>query len=534
MRKNDGNREGEAFTPWKIYLNLYARNISANLLGFGIILLLIVLTPPAFVRIQELSRFSEGGWQFLLLVFPFIVGIVAFFQYYFQCPVCSFLRAKKEGTVCERYSARKIRQRVLNLPLLLAGANLGIYFAVPLIIILAAWSLEWLVPDLRSAGLFFFRTVMIGLITSCLSFFIVEEYCRRVLIPMVFPEGRLTEVPGAIRISVGRRIKLFYLAGTLTPMIILVATIGFVVRDVIENPKISNHPALDIFLFVLVLCTIFVIIGFRLNILVSRSIVKPLESMLNVVEKVEKGDFTQQITNLSNDETGVLAEAGNRMIRGLAERERLRESFGRYVTPEIRDKILSGEIPLDGEKKVATVLFSDLRDFSGYVEENPPEEVIAGMREYFTAMEEAIRGKGGLILQYVGDEIEAAFGVPIEAEDHADKAIGAAREMRRRLARLNRKRREAGKPAFKHGIGICSGPVLAGNSGSKNQPAYALIGETVNKASRIQELTKKHDSEILVCGETAGMLLRSHNLREKGSCSIKGHVNPVTVYEMTE
>lgn len=523
---------GEPFAPWKIYLNLYARNITANLLGLVIILLLIVFTPFSFFNFREFHHIAEGDWQFLLMLFPFLLGIVAFFQYWLQCPICSFLQAQKTGVSCERYSDEMIRRRTLNLPLLLAMINAAVYFVAPILIIAAAWSFDLLPLDFPTARLFFFRTVMIGLITSCLCFFIVEGYCRRVMIPMVFPEGRLSRVSGAIRVSVIRRIRIFYVAGTLTPMIILVATLFFVTRDVLSNPNIPDQPVTDIFHFTLIVCIIFVIIGFRLNTLVGDSIVRPLEFMLEVVNNVEKGDFTQQVRVVSNDEIGVLAEAGNRMIRGLAERERVRELFGKYITPQIRDKILSGEIPLDGERTTATMLFSDLRDFSGFVEEHSPEEVILSMREYFTAMEEAIRSHGGLILQYVGDEIEAVFGVPMEAADHADRAVRAALGMRRQLETLNRKRQSMGKPEFMHGIGICSGSVLAGNTGSKNHPSYALIGETVNKASRIQELTKEMGCDILICRQTFDLLKHSYNLNKKGTCFIKGHNQPVAVLEV--
>ena len=235
---------------------------------------------------------------------------------------------------------------------------------------------------------------------------------------------------------------------------------------------------------------------------------------------------------VSNDEIGVLGEAGNEMIQGLAERERLRESFGRYLNPEIRDKILSGQIPLDGEKKEATMLFSDLRGFTAYVENNSPEEVILSMREYFTVMEQAIRAHDGIIIQYVGDELEAVFGGPIEVADHPDHAVRAALEMRQGLKALNAKRRQQGKPLFRHGVGICSGMVLAGNTGSTDHPAYALIGDTVNKASRIQELTKDLGCDILIARDTRDRLRFPFSLRSQDKQSIKGHTSPVEVFEV--
>ncbi len=143
-------------------------------------------------------------------------------------------------------------------------------------------------------------------------------------------------------------------------------------------------------------------------------------------------------------------------------------------------------------------MFADVRNFTPFVENNPPEEVISGMRAYFTAMHRAIRRHKGVVLQFVGDEIEAAFGIPLPFEDHADAALNAALDMRQALEALNAERSSQGKPAFAHGIGVHSGYVLAGNSGSDEQSAYALIGNTVNIASRIQGLTKELKCDILI------------------------------------
>jgi class 3 adenylate cyclase len=254
--------------------------------------------------------------------------------------------------------------------------------------------------------------------------------------------------------------------------------------------------------------------------------------MLAVFEKLPTGDFNQKIRVSSNDEIGVLGDTGNAMIAGLAERERIRETFGKYMTPEIRDQILEGRIPLDGERAEATLLFSDLRGFTAYVERNHPGEVIRGMRSYFTAMHKAIDSQEGLVLQYVGDEIESVFGMPLRYVGHADKSVLAALEMRKSLDELNRKREKEGKEAFRHGIGIHTGPVLAGNTGSENRQSYALIGDTVNLASRIQGLTKVFDCDILISQETANSLQNSYPIEEKPPQIVKGYSKPILVYRI--
>jgi class 3 adenylate cyclase len=254
--------------------------------------------------------------------------------------------------------------------------------------------------------------------------------------------------------------------------------------------------------------------------------------MLRVVEKVKNGDFTRRIRVLSNDEIGVLGDAGNSMVAGLAEREQIRDTFGKYVSPQIRDQILSGRIPLHGERQTATLLFSDLRDFTSYVEANDPEEVIRSMREYFTAMQAAIRNYDGLVLQYVGDEIEAVFGVPLKISDHADRAVQAALDMRRNLEELNSKRARLGKTPFRHGIGIHTGTVLAGNTGSDDRLSYALIGDTVNLASRIEDLTKTLQWDILVSDEAASLLSGSFPLEKGELQTVKGFSKPILVHKL--
>jgi class 3 adenylate cyclase len=132
----------------------------------------------------------------------------------------------------------------------------------------------------------------------------------------------------------------------------------------------------------------------------------------------------------------------------------------------------------------------------------------------------------------VGDEIEAVFGIPVPFEDHADAALHAALDMRRALEVLNAERSAQGKPTFAHGIGAHSGDVLAGNSGSEDQSAYALIGNTVNIASRIQELTKELECDILASQETVERLKEVYPLEAYAPRPIKGYSKMIIVHRI--
>lgn len=241
---------------------------------------------------------------------------------------------------------------------------------------------------------------------------------------------------------------------------------------------------------IIVITAICVAASIVLSTFVSKSVSIPLDKLENAMKEVEKGNLDVRVEIVSNDEIGSVTEGFNTMVAGLKESESIKDSFGKYVSQEIRDEILNGRVSLDGEMKRVTLLFSDLRNFTPFMESTYPKQVITIMNQYFTQMTEAIKENRGLVLQYVGDEIEAVFGAPISYDDHTDMAVEAALLMRSRLISLNQSLEKKGFSPFQHGIGIHTGAVLAGNIGSNDRISYALVGDTVNLASRIGSLPR--------------------------------------------
>jgi len=508
----------------------YYRNIGANLVGLVTVMLINLSTPANIIAPHQDFIIRGQGWLLLVLMELIILAIICLFQYQTQKPIAESLEIDLRPKEAHLPIAEKARRRILNLPYIFLIFNVGLWILLSITVLLFLTFL--LDASTKQTLLLMFRTAMIGLIAANLSFFLVEDHARGILIPRFFPEGRLQDVHGTFKVSIIRRIRILYLAGTSVPMIIILGTLAFSLWDTGARVIPESQLSREIFVFTLVCCFMFVIIALRLNFLVGKSIVEPIKEMLGIIHRLRDGDFNQRIGVLSNDEIGTLGDAGNAMIEGLAERERIRETFGKYVTPEIRDQILDGRIPLEGERTEATLLFSDLRGFTSFVEENDPKEVIRSMRAYFTAMQKAIRSQGGLVLQYVGDEIESVFGVPLKCDDHKERAILASLEMRKRLEILNDERAGEGKAPFKHGIGIHTGSVLAGNTGSEDRLSYALIGDTVNLASRIEGLTKLFDCDILISQETARSLSNAFQMEKKPPQVVKGYSKPVTVYQI--
>jgi adenylate cyclase len=195
------------------------------------------------------------------------------------------------------------------------------------------------------------------------------------------------------------------------------------------------------------------------------------------------------------------------------ERERVRDLFSRFVPENVVKEVLARAddgLRLGGVKRVCTVMFTDLRGFTSFAEELPPDRVIAVLNRYLSSMSDAILDHGGTLVAYMGDGIFAVFGAPIESEDHADHALAAAREMLDdRLPQFNAWLRAEGLgEGFRMGIGLNSGQVMSGNVGSERRVEYAAIGDTTNTASRVEGMTKGTPHQLFFTESTHRLLRR--------------------------
>ena len=246
-----------------------------------------------------------------------------------------------------------------------------------------------------------------------------------------------------------------------------------------------------------------------------------------------------------SDEFGLLGDHFNGMAEGLQEREVIRETLGRYVSEEVAEAVLaSGEsVHLGGEEREVTVLFSDLRGYSTLSEQLEASEIVAFINAYLTAMNEIIDAHLGCVIEYFGDAILAVFNAPNPLPNHAEQAVSCALEMRARFAELNTQWTETGMaelwrrnklPDPSARIGIHTGPVVAGNLGAPTRMKYAVIGDAVNIAARLEQLNKALESDILVSQDVIDRL--SDKLKDEaedlGAHAVKGRQEEVKVYRM--
>ena len=423
------------------------------------------------------------------------------------------------------------RRRVLLMPAFMALLTFTGWAAAGLL-----WGVLW--PLL--AGVFvlesalrqlFGITFVSGTFTATAMFFGVERLWRTEL-PRFFPAGDLSAAR-APRLRVRTRMLAVLLIVSLLPLAVLAAAALARAQALLHADAAASAAIIRNLIAVIgVLALGGVVVCAGLAALVASSVAAPLREVQRSMLQVRDGALDVHCPVVSNDEIGSVAEGFNGMVDGLRERERIRETFGRYVGPEVRDEILAGRADAGGVQREVTILFADLRDFTPWVEATPADEVVADLNAYFGEMERAIRECGGLVLQFIGDEIEAVFGAPVAHAGHADAAVAAARAMRARLEAWNAARRAAGRRELRHGIGIHTGLVIAGNIGSGERLSYALVGDAVNLASRIQSLNKELGTSVLLSGATCAKLASAAGCTALPDMQVKGHRAAVSVYAL--
>jgi len=269
--------------------------------------------------------------------------------------------------------------------------------------------------------------------------------------------------------------------------------------------------------------------------LVYKSIQRPIISLIDKMEKLAAGDFTVKSRVLSDDEIGKLKYNFNQMVDGLAERERLKETFGKYVSIEIAKHLMdTKKIILGGQDIHATVLFSDIRNFTAMSEKMTPEEVVNFLNEYFSFVVEPVSQNHGVINKFIGDAVMAIYSPHLGSDRHAEDSIKSAIGMRQKLAEFNAQKKVPQDVRF--GIGIHTGILVAGNIGTKDRLEYTVVGDTVNVASRIESETKTFKNDILISEDVFEALDESFKATIKfEKCqpvSVKGKEKPLMLYKL--
>lgn len=469
-----------------------------------------VFTPQGFV--EQLNNFemafeARHPWVARLsLILPFAAVILAsmiyFWPFFFQN---SYLNR-----------SHVLLRRIANLSPFIFIITLG----------------GWLISSSVQYVFFFFTTIpsdlkgvllltevcvptLSGALIGILLYYLLELVNQSWIIPRYFHSGEILKTKGTFKMSIRGR------------FIILLLSVGFLPLVFINLITYTSGSDLRP---ILLYSIFFLLISLLITLFLSQIFRRPLIAMDGAAQKIQSGQYDQAIRVSTADELGRLSHSLNQMALGLKEKDRINEAFGRVVDPVVRDHLLKGEINLGGELCRATVLFSDIRNFTGLSEELPPDQLVSMLNRYFTEITAAIEENGGLVNKFIGDAVMALFGAPLPLKDHEKRAVQAALAIRERRDRLNSRFRQEGLPELLSGVGLHSGQLIAGNIGSLSRMEYTAIGDTVNVAARLESSCKQTGKDIILSEDTRNGCSDLEGLVKLGRLKVKGRQAGISIY----
>jgi adenylate cyclase len=460
-------RKRQWVISWPVRLALLVAVVVANIIGAGVVLVLSAwvlpngpLADPDGVRLVNLITF--GCYLLVAVLVGAVWGAGRF-------------RMRVHGDV--EVQRRREHRRVLYGPLRLTTVQAVLWLLAALLFggINAQWS--W------RLALSVAETTLVGGITVCgLSYLLSERILRRSTARVLAAQPpRRRVLPGVVARSL-----VFWALGTAVPVVglLLAAVSALAYGDV---------PAGQLAVIVLSIGGTALITGVLVTVGAARAVSDPVNAVRRSMRRVERGEFDARVTVYDGTELGQLQSGFNTMVAGLAERERIRDLFGRQVGRDVAAAAAAaGEVRLGGEVRSVAVLFVDLVGSTTLAAQRPAEEVVAVLNRFFGVVVEVVEQHGGWINKFQGDAALAVFGAPAPAPDPAASALAAARELGARLA--------VELPEIEAGIGVSAGDAVAGNLGDPRRYEYTVIGDPVNEAARLTELAKSVPGRVVAAG----------------------------------
>lgn len=421
-------------------------------------------------------------------------------------PVVGWLRAGKPAE-----GALDVWQRAARMPREFAVSNgwqpffiIGVPVAVFMTI---DFGLPWY------SGLVIFAGGCVAVLYAGVLHFFASEMALRPVIRDA--AARLPQDFAGMRVGVPLRWKLL---GAL-PLINVITGV------VVSGLSTTGHATLrDLGVDVLVALGVAFTLSLELTLLLSRSIYGPVNDLIGATESVKRGDMSVRVPVLSGDEMGELAGSFNEMMAGLEEREKLRAAFGSYVDPQIARRVVDEGEVLAGDEVEVSVLFVDIREFTPFAEAASASEAVTRLNEFFDLVVPVLTRHGGHANKFVGDGVLGVFGAPDRLRDHADRALEAACEIASAVE-------ERFGDRLQIGIGINSGPVIAGSVGGGGRLEFTVIGDPVNVAARVERATRQTGDVVLLTEATRCLLTRDEiDLEPRGSMPLKGKSDGVALW----
>ncbi|MFD1948307.1 adenylate/guanylate cyclase domain-containing protein [Nocardioides aestuarii] len=481
----------------RVQVLLTATLVLTNVVGAGLVFVIsaLVVPLPDATRATVVSlAVGVPVYVAFALTVGVLVGTVA---------TVRSLRWALEG----RAPTERERRRALRAPLRLTALQFGLWLGATVLFSVLAVVLQ---PD-RTLGVALTvgtASVVVSGVAYLLTGFVMRPVAARALVGT-----RLTDPPRGV--GVRSRALIFWGVGTAAPVVALVVAAVLALAGV--GTTLGQLAVATI-----VVGGVVLVFGFLVTWLAAGSVVAPVRSVRDAMLDLERGQLDREVVVFDGSEVGLLQAGFNTMAGGLREREQLRDLFGRHVGREVARRAADalGEVGLGGEARTASVLFVDLEGSTTYAAEHPPEEVVAVLNRFFGVVVEEVDRREGLVNKFIGDAVLAVFGAPVGLDDHAGRALAAARAIADRLA--------AELPELPAGIGVATGEVVAGNVGAEERFEYTVIGDAVNSAARLTDLAKQRPGRVLASAASVAEASAGEAAvwQEDGQTTLRGRGEP--------
>ncbi|MEO8888949.1 MAG: adenylate/guanylate cyclase domain-containing protein [Jatrophihabitantaceae bacterium] len=473
-------------------LGLAILAIGANVLGAVVVSLLVVTLNGSATRHQlsVLERVTTG-----LVIVSVLVGSLT---------VVVVQRRTLRWVARGRTPSEDDARRAVRLPLDMA------------VIVASLWAIDSIVIGAVAESAGTDRGTVIGVISGVvLSGFASAAITYLLVVRVAQPVTRIAltiHPPGrSSMVSVRSRLALVWLLTSGVPVL------GILM--ILSAPEGRTH----VFAASIAAACIALAVGGASTILVARAIGKPLRDMVGVLRQVGAGDLDTSVAVEDPGEIGQVQSGINDMVAGLRERERIQDLFGRHVGPAVAREALRSGVTLFGEARDVVALFVDITGSTALTRSTEPAAFVAMLNRFFEIVVEAVERHGGLVNKFEGDAALCVFGAPVTLIDPASGALRAAREIRDRV-------RASGEVEV--GIGVASGPVVAGQVGSSSRLEYTVIGDAVNEAARLTDLAKGVPGGVLASASVIGRVSAAEATQwiDAGEVVLRGRTDPTHIW----
>ena len=459
-----------ARSPWLLFsLGLLQADIIGALLVLGF--LRFGLPPTERVKLQDLP--TENLAVFLAYVFiAFLVGTAISFS--LLVPVFRWQRQDALLTEEDPALTEQARLRALRMPAYRSMISITLWLVGAAVLIAASW------PVARHAAPELAVVTLLGATATAIIGYLQSE---RVLRPVAVAALRAGLPENFRRPGVMLRLVLAWILATGVPLLMIVLSVVATKFSLVEASAESMLTP------ILLLAVAALVIGLVGTVLSAMAISDPLRQLRWALGEVQRGNYNAHMQIYDATELGLLQAGFNDMVRELAERQRMRDLFGRYVGEDVARRALERGTELGGQERDVAVLFIDLVGSTELAATRPPGEVVTLLNDFFRVVVDTVQKHGGFVNKFQGDAALCIFGAPIEHPDAAGAALAASRELHDELVSVLHQ--------TEFGIGVSAGRAIAGHIGAHSRFEYTVIGDPVNEAARLTELAKLEEGRVL-------------------------------------